>query len=638
MTEKNKILIARLVVAIAIWVSAIIIEHTVDYSFSIEMVYLSLYVVAYLIAGYDILIGSIKHIFQGNLLDEYFLMSIATIGAFCIRFFGDIEYLEAVAVMVFFQVGEVFQGYAVERSRKAIMDTMDLSVVKCTLKDGTIVDPEDVKIGDIIVVKPGEMVPLDGIILEDGVVNMASLTGEALDVDLLKGDNVLSGSINTSTPIEIEVTKKYYDSTASKILDMVENATMKKAKSERFITRFSVFYTPIVVSLAIIIGGIIPLIICFVNGFGGAGDTFSSYVYAALTCLVVSCPCALVVSVPLSYFAGIGACAKNKIIVKGGISLEDLAECDTVIMDKTGTLTKAEFEISKVYGDKEELLKIAKGLEINSTHPIAKAINKCECDYYGFKIEETPGFGIVGYKDDEKYICGSKKLLEKSGITPIEIDEAGSVLYIAKGKECLGAIILEDMLKDEAKDAISKLLSMNKKVIVLSGDTKNSVKSICDRLGIENYYAGLLPQNKVEKVEEIIKSNETKKVIFVGDGINDAPVLTMSNVGVSMGQIGSDVAVEASDVVVLNDNLEALPTMLKIGKKTKRIVIENIVFIIAVKVLILALSAIGSMNLISGFKLPMWVAIFGDVGVCVIAILNAMRALSVKEDKVPMEK
>ena len=630
MTRKNKILITRLIISLIIWIVAIILQFTLENKFEIEMVYLSLYILAYIIAGYDILWGAIKHIISGNFLDEYFLMSIATIGAFCIRFFGDIEYLEAVAVMIFFQVGEVFQGYAVEKSRKAIMNTMDLSITRVILDDGSIVDPMDVKIGDIIVVKPGEMIPLDGVLKTNAIVNTLSLTGEALDVDKSIGDEVLSGSINTISPIRIKVTKLYTDSTATKILDMVENATMKKAKSERFISKFATIYTPIVVGLALIIGGIVPLIISMVSGFENAGNIFPSYVYTALTCLVVSCPCALVVSVPLTYFAGIGANARKKIIVKGGINLEDLAKCDTIIMDKTGTLTKAEFEVVKVIGDESELLKIVKGLEINSTHPLAKAINKLDVDYYKFEIEETPGFGIIGNKDGVKYYCGSKKLLERYNIKTIDVSESGSILYVAKEDECLGAIILEDVLKDEAKNNISKLLELGKRVVVLSGDNKMSVESICNRLGIKEYYFGLLPQDKVRIAEEIINSEDTGKVMFVGDGINDAPVLALSDIGVSMGQIGSDAAIEASDVVVLNDNLDALPNMLKIAKKTRTIVIENIIFTISVKVIILILSALGGIESLSFFRLPMWVAIFGDVGVCVLAILNAMRALRVK--------
>ena len=632
MTRKNIVLIIRLAVALIIWLAAILIQHLIPYSFEIELVYLSLYIVAYIISGYDILWGALKHIISGNFLDEYFLMSIATIGAFCIRFFGDIEYLEGVAVMIFFQIGEVFQGYAVERSRKAIMNTLDLSITKVTLESGEVIDPENVKIDDVIIVKPGEMIPLDGVLVTNAVINSASLTGEALDLDLSIGDEVLSGSINTTMPIKVRVTKEYYDSTATKIIDMVENATMKKAKSERFISKFASIYTPIVVGLAIILGGLIPLIICFVNGFDNASSVFSPYVYAALVCLVVSCPCALVVSVPLTFFAGIGASAKKKIIIKGGISLEEMSKCDTVVLDKTGTLTKSAFEVVKVIGD-DEILKIAKGLEINSTHPLAQAVCKLDVDYYDFEIEETPGYGVVGIKDNIKYLCGSKRLMDRNNVKCIDINEAGSILYIAKDNECLGAIILEDVIKDEAQESISKLLEMGIRIVVLSGDTKLSVESICNRLGITEYHYALLPNDKVRIVEEIINSKDTNKVIFVGDGINDAPVLALSDIGVSMGQIGSDAAIEASDVVVLNDNLNALPNMLNIAKRTKVIVIENIIFTIGVKVIILLLSAIGNIDIFSGFKLPMWVAIFGDVGVCLIAILNSMRALKTKKIK-----
>jgi Cd2+/Zn2+-exporting ATPase len=630
MNKNNKILIIRLIIAFLFWIAGIVLQFAVPYSFSIEMVYLSLFIVAYLISGYDILWGAIKHIISGELLDEYFLMSFATIGAFVIRVFGDIEYLEAVAVMIFFQIGEVFQGIAVEKSKNAIMNTMNLSVTKCTLLNGDVVDPYDVQIGDVIVIKPGEMVPIDGIAMTSGVINQASLTGEAIDIDVNENDVILSGSINTTAPLNIKTTKLYSDSTASKIIDMVENATMRKAKSERFITKFARIYTPIVVSFALLLALLPPTIIGLIDSF--SGDLYSKYIYAALTCLVVSCPCALVVSVPLTYFAGIGANAKKKIIVKGGNYLEDLALCDTIIMDKTGTLTKAKFEVVEIIGDnKEEIIKIAKGLEKYSTHPLALAINEYEGDSYDFEIEETPGFGIVGIKDNDKYICGSLKLLKRFNIDVDSIDLAGSILYIAKNNEFVGAIRLEDTPKDEAKENISKLISMGKRVIVLSGDTKNSVESLCNKLGIKEYYYSLLPEDKVSKAEEIIKSKDTGKVLFVGDGINDAPVLALSDIGVSMGQIGSDSAIEASDVVILNDNLDALPNMLNISYKTRRIVIENIIFIITVKILILLLCAISNLPALEGFKMPMWVAIFGDVGVCVIAILNSMRALRVKK-------
>ncbi len=635
---KAKKLIIRLIIALVFWISAIILDKFIfkdlaifesdSYNIAYEIVLIILYGISYIVAGYDVLVGAIKHIAQGEFLDEYFLMGIATIGAWCLRIFGDYEYLEAVAVMIFFQIGEIFQGIAVQKSKDAIMNTMDLKVNNATLENGDVVDPTDVKVGDIIIVKPGEMVPLDGILKTNAILNTASLTGEALDIDLSIGDTVLSGSINTTSPIKIEVTKEYYDSTATKILDMVENATMKKAKSERLITKFAKIYTPIVVIFAAIMALVVPTIIGFINGFDAL--LYKSFVKEALICLVVSCPCALVVSVPLTYFAGIGANAKRKIIVKGGTYLEDLFKASTIILDKTGTLTKAQFEITKIIGDdKSEIIKIAKGLEKNSTHPLAKAINNYNSDSYDFIIEEAPGFGVVGKKDNDLYICGSKKLLEKHNIKSLEIEEAGSILYIAKNDKCIGAIILEDALKDEAIEAIKKLKSLGKRIVVLSGDTKASVESVCNRLGIDEYHYGLLPADKVNLASDIIK-NSTGKVMFVGDGINDAPVLALANIGISMGQVGSDAAIEASDVVILNDNLNALPTMLKIANRTRRIVIENIIFSLGVKIIILLLCLIGSIPAIK-FELPMWVAILGDVGVLVLAILNAMRALKYKE-------
>lgn len=600
---KKKLLIARLVVAFILWICAICLSNY-------DIASIILFSCAYIIAGYDIVIGAIRNLFQGRLLDEFFLMAIASIGAIFLK-----EYIEAVAVMIFFQVGEFFQELAVEKSRGAILDTINLKVNKCYLENGDEVDPEDIKIGTNILVKPGEMVPLDGIAVNGGAVNVASLTGEALDVDVDPGDVVLSGSINTTTPMIITSTKEYYDSTAAKILDMVENATMKKAKSEQFITKFARVYTPIVVFLALILAFIPPLIL-------GFNEHFNVWLYRSLSFLVVSCPCALVISVPLSYFAGIGANARQKIIVKGGSYLEDLANCSTVVMDKTGTLTKASFVVKRIVSnDENELIKIAKGLEIKSTHPLAVAIQGLDGDYYEFDIEETPGYGIVGYLNNDKYICGSKKLLEKNNIHPIELEEAGSILYIAKNDSCLGAIVLEDEIKDDVVASIEILKKMNKEIVVLSGDTYLSVKAICDKLGIKNYHYGLLPQDKVSIVEGIISTSKGK-VVFVGDGINDAPVLALSDIGVSMGQIGSDAAIEASDIVVLNDKLSALPKMLKIAKKTKRIVLQNIIFAILIKVATLLLCAFG----ILGME---W-AIFADVGVCVIAVINAMRALKCK--------
>ena len=626
MTKENKILIIRLIISTLLWAAGIIIQYNVPKEFSYETIFLSIFIVSYLIAGYDVLFKAIKNILSGNLLDEYFLMSIASIGAFLIRLFGDYEYIEAVAVMIFFQVGEVFEEIAVERSKNAIMATMNLKVNKVTLDSGEVIDSEDVKVGDIIVVKPGEMVAVDGYALNATTLDTSSLTGESVGSEISEGDYVLSGSINQKNPLKLKVDKEYSNSTAAKIIDMVENATMRKAKSEKFISKFAHFYTPIVVGLALCLAIIPPLIIGLINGF--TTELWNGYIYVALVCLVVSCPCALVVSVPLTYFAGIGANARNKIIVKGGVTLETLSKVNKIVLDKTGTLTKASFKVNKVFGDNDEVLKIAKGLEKNSTHPLAKAINELDIEGYEFEIEETPGYGIIGNKDNIRYICGSKKLLELYNIKPIEIDEPGSVLYICKNDECVGCITLEDVIKDEAYDAIMDLQNAGKEVYLLSGDTKKSVENVADKLNITNYRYQLLPQDKVKEVENLL--DKDRKVLFVGDGINDAPVLSLADVGVSMGQVGSDAAIEASDVIVLNDNLDTLPTMLNIAKKTKRLVYENIIISLSIKVFILIMCIISNLPMFKDFKLPMWVAIFGDVGVLIIVILNSMRALFYK--------
>ena len=632
-SKKDKITILRLIIATTLWIVGLILTYTLDLpkeneAFNTnEIILLIIFVISYLIAGYDVLISAIKNIFSGKLLDENFLMAIASIGAFCIRFLGEREYPEAVAVMIFYQVGELFQSIAVEKSKNAIMDTMGLKITKCHLPSGEDIDPNNLNIDDEIIVKPGELVPVDSISLSDGIINQASLTGEALDVTISKGDPVLSGSLNKNKPLLLKAKKKYEDSTATKILDMVENATMRKAKSEKIISKFAHIYTPIVVSLALILAIIPPLILGFINGF--SAEVFKEYLYVALLCLVVSCPCALVVSVPLTYFAGIGAAAKRKIVIKGASYLDSLANVKCIAMDKTGTITKGQFEITKIIGD-AEIIKIAKGLEKNSNHPLALAINNYPGDSYDFEIEETPGYGIKGVLNEDIYLIGSKKLMDKYNINVENIEEVGSILYLAKNNNYIGAILLEDIEKDEAKEAISMLHNMDKKVIVLSGDTKLSVGALAKRIDLKEYHAQLLPNDKVSKMEDIIKENRPNNVAFVGDGINDAPVLALSDVGISMGQVGSDAAIEASDVVILNDNLKSLPIVLKIAKKTKRIVYENIIISIGIKVIILLLAVISNLPFMNGFKIPMWFAIFGDVGVLIICILNALRALRTK--------
>ena len=632
-SKKDKITILRLIFAITLWIVGLILTYNLklpegNEAFNTnEIILLSIFVVSYLIAGYDVLISAIKNVFTGKLLDENFLMAIASIGAFCIRFLGEREYPEAVAVMIFYQIGELFQSIAVERSKSAIMDTMGLKITKCHLKDGTDIEPEKLNIGDQIIVKPGELVPVDSIATSDGIINQASLTGEALDVTVSVGDGVLSGSLNTNKPLTLEVKRKYEDSTATKILDMVENATMRKAKSEKIISKFAHVYTPIVVSIALILAIVPPVILGLINGF--SATVFKEYLYVALLCLVVSCPCALVVSVPLTYFAGIGAAAKRKIVIKGATYLDSLANVNYIAMDKTGTLTRGKFEITKIIGD-DEIIKIAKGLEKNSTHPLALAINNYPGDYYEFDIEETPGYGIKGIRNNDIYLIGSKKLMDNNNIIIDKIEEVGSILYLAKNGSYIGAILLEDIEKDEAKEAIDMLHNMDKKVMLLSGDTNLSVESLSKRVGIREYHGALLPNDKVSKVEKLIDDSKPNKVAFVGDGINDAPVLALADIGISMGQVGSDAAIEASDVVILNDNLKSLPVLLKIAKKTKRIVYENIVISIGIKVIILILAIISNLPFMNGFKIPMWFAIFGDVGVLIICILNAIRALKIK--------
>ena len=632
-SKKDKITILRLIFAITLWIVGLILTYNLklpegnEVFNTNEIILLSIFVVSYLIAGYDVLLSAIKNVFTGKLLDENFLMAIASIGAFCIRFLGEREYPEAVAVMIFYQIGELFQSIAVERSKSAIMDTMGLKITKCHLKDGTDIEPEKLNIGDQIIVKPGELVPVDSIATSDGIINQASLTGEALDVTVSVGDGVLSGSLNTNKPLTLEVKRKYEDSTATKILDMVENATMRKAKSEKIISKFAHVYTPIVVSIALILAIVPPVILGLINGF--SATVFKEYLYVALLCLVVSCPCALVVSVPLTYFAGIGAAAKRKIVIKGATYLDSLANVSYIAMDKTGTLTKGKFEITKIIGD-DEIIKIAKGLEKNSTHPLALAINNYPGDYYEFDIEETPGYGIKGIRNNDIYLIGSKKLMDNNNIIIDKVEEVGSILYLAKNGSYIGAILLEDIEKDEAKEAIDMLHNMDKKVMLLSGDTKLSVESLSKRVGITDYHGALLPNDKVSKVEKLIDDSKPNKVAFVGDGINDAPVLALADIGISMGQVGSDAAIEASDVVILNDNLKSLPVLLKIAKKTKRIVYENIVISIGIKVIILILAIISNLPFMNGFKIPMWFAIFGDVGVLIICILNAIRALKIK--------
>lgn len=611
--DKNKLRFIRIIVALIIFVPTFIIHLFVEIDL---FIILPITIVAYLIAGYDIVLRSLRNIIKGKLLDENFLMTLATIGAFVIG-----EYLEAVAVMIFYQIGEMFQEFAVEKSRRSIAGLMDIRPDTATIiKDGEeiVVDPEDVEVGDILIIKAGQKIPVDGIVIKGKTsLDTKALTGESIPRDISLGDEALSGSINIDGVIEIEATKIYFDSTVSKILDMVENAAGKKAKSEAFITKFARVYTPIVVILALLLGLIPPL---FVGGW-------SDWIFRALTFLVVSCPCALVISVPLSFFCGIGGASKDGILVKGGSYLERLKMANVFIFDKTGTLTKGEFEVVEIKGygySEDDVLNLAASLESKSNHPIAvsivkKANLKKNID---LEVEELAGYGLKAVGEDT-ILVGNDKLMLANNINYISHGGIGSVVYVAKNGIFVGSILVADTLKDDAKTTIEGLNSLGYKTIMLTGDHEDVALDIAARLGISEVKAELLPQNKVEVVEGIINSKSENDVIaFIGDGINDAPVLMRADVGISMGGIGSDSAIEASDVVLMYDNLSGILKAKKVAKKTISIVMQNIIFALIVKIGILVLSALGFAN--------MWLAILGDVGVAVLAILNAMRCSKIK--------
>ncbi len=586
-----------------------------------ELTSIILFVSAYIISGYDILFKAIVNILHGKFLDEFFLMSLATIGAFVLKSFE-----EAAGVMIFFQIGELFQTYSVNKSRKSIVSLMDLKPDVANLiinNEIMVVDPFDVELGSIILVNPGEKVPLDGIVIEgSSSINTSSLTGESMPLEVKEESKVLSGSINLLKPLKIKTTEIFENSTVMKILDLVENATMSKAKSENFITKFARFYTPIVVISALLLAFIPPLIL-------GFNENFTIWLYRALTFLVVSCPCALVISVPLSFFAGIGACAKNKILVKGSNYLDALSNTKTVVFDKTGTITKGNFKVNnikEVNGSKEDILYYAACAEAMSNHPIAIAIkNEVNSKIINETFEELTGYGIKAIVDQKEIYCGNKKMLDNLGIDITEDNIYDSVVYVVKDKIYLGAIYISDEIKNGAKETISYLNNYNINTVLLTGDNYNVASKIAKEVGISNFHASLLPNDKVDKFKNIVKEKKNEKdvIVFVGDGINDAPVLALADVGISMGSLGSDAAIEASDIVLMNDDITKINTAINISKKTKIIVLENIIFAISIKILVLVLAALGYAY--------MWLAIFADVGVSVIAIINAMRALIYKE-------
>lgn len=582
-----------------------------------------LYILSYAIVGIEIVIKAFKNIIKGKVFDEHFLMAVATIGAFAIG-----ELPEAVTVMIFYQIGELFQSYAVSKSRKSISNLMDIRPDFANVernKEIKQVKPGDVKIGEIIIIKPGEKVPLDGIVVEgNSSLDTKALTGESLPKDVKENEEVLSGFINLNGVIKVKVTKGYGESTVSKILNLVENASNKKSKSENFITKFARYYTPIVVIIALILAVVPPIII--------KDATLSDWVYRALSFLVVSCPCALVISIPLSFFGGIGGASKMGVLIKGSNYLEALSNTEIVVFDKTGTLTKGIFEVQKISPigiSKEELLEVTAYGEHYSNHPIAISVKEA----YGKEIDEKKiinineisGFGIIAKLENKEVLIGNEKLMNENKVSFSKCDDIGTILYVAINKKYAGYIVIADKVKDDSKDAI-KLLKKNdiKQTIMLTGDRKNVGEEVAKELGIDKVYTELLPDGKVKKVEELLNEKTQKgKLVFAGDGINDAPVLAISDIGVAMGGLGSDAAIEAADVVIMTDEPSKIVDTIKLSKRTMRIVKENIIFAIFVKILVLVLSALGIAT--------MWEAVFADVGVSIIAIINALRALRVKK-------
>ena len=604
----------KIVIALVLFVIALLIP------FPYEWINNVVFIASYLIVGLEIVLKAIRNITRGKVFDENFLMAIATIGAFGIG-----EFPEAVAVMLFYQVGELFQSYAVDKSRKSISSLMDIRPDYANVKkenEVLKVSPEEVKIGELIVVKPGEKVPLDGVIEEGkSMLDTSSLTGESMPQDVSVGDSVLSGCINKSGLLTIKVTKEFGESTVSKILDLVENASSKKSKSENFITKFAKYYTPAVVIIAVLLAIVPPIII--------KGAVFTDWLYRALTFLVVSCPCALVISIPLGFFGGIGGASKKGILVKGSNYLEAIAQTEIVVFDKTGTLTQGNFEVQKIEAvdiEKEELLELAAYAENHSNHPISLSVK----DAYKNKIdmqkitqtEEIAGLGVKAVIDGKKVLVGNDKLMAESGIEYKKLADIGTILYVAIDNKFAGYIVIADKIKDDSKKTIEILKENNiKKTVMLTGDKKQVGEHVADILGLDEFYTELLPDGKVKKVEELLKQKSEKgKLIFVGDGINDAPVLALADIGIAMGGLGSDAAIEAADVVIMTDEPSKIGNAIQISKKTMRIVRENIIFSLVVKIAVLILTACGLST--------MWEAVFADVGVSIIAILNSLRALS----------
>lgn len=626
MTEKQKKVLYRIIVSAVIYVVLVVMEHMESVSFMEQFpVPLILFLIPYFIIGWDIMYKAIRNIFHGQVFDENFLMFIATVGAFVVG-----EYSEGVAVMLFYQVGELFQSYAVNRSRQSITQLMDICPEYANIEtEGEIcqVDPDDVEVGSVIVVKPGERIPLDGIVIQgESMVDTSSLTGESVPRRVTADSEVISGCVNGSGLLRVKTTKEFDDSTVARILELVESASSKKAKVENFITRFARYYTPVVVIGALLLAVIPPLLL---------GGDFFDWLQRACIFLVISCPCALVISVPLSFFGGIGAASSSGILVKGSNYLEAAADMDTIVFDKTGTLTKGEFEVNQIEAAEgvaeEEVLFLAAYAEQYSDHPIAASIKRAYAKEKKelatdriSEVKEIPGHGISVHIDDSLVLAGNEKLLKKNGIAIPQGSRIGTVVYVAKDGVYMGCVIISDRIKPEAKEAIGRLKKAGvKHTVMLTGDRKETGEAVAKELGIDTVYTELLPADKVSKVEELLKREHTGKIAFVGDGINDAPVLTRADIGIAMGSMGSDAAIEAADIVLMDDDTTKIAKVVAIARKTLVIVKQNIVFALAVKAFILVLGAFGLAN--------MWEAVFADVGVSVIAILNAMRMLRFRE-------
>ena len=638
MTKKQKNMLTRILVTAILYVVLVAADHMKMLPVVFEgWKRLFLYLIPYFVIGWDILYKAVRNIKNGQVFDENFLMAVATIGAFGVN-----EYSEAVAVMLFYQVGELFQSYAVNRSRQSISDLMDICPEYANIEeDGQLkqVDPDDVEVGDIIVIKPGEKIPLDGkVVFGESMVDTSALTGESVPRRVKEGDDLVSGCVNGNGLLRAEVTKEFDDSTVAKILELVENASSKKAHVENFITRFARYYTPAVVIGAVVLAVIPPLF---------AGQSWSEWVRRACTFLVISCPCALVISVPMSFFSGIGAASKKGVLVKGSNYLETMSKLHTVVFDKTGTLTKGEFKVTEICcadeavndengGNSEngakardekqnEVLELAALAESYSDHPISRSIR----DAWGKELdqsrlsdaEEISGHGMKVKIDGKTVLAGNGKLMDKEGISYTEYTSVGTVVYVAEDGKFLGSILIADGIKEGVKDAIRGLKRSGvSKTVMLTGDKRNVAEAVAKEIGLDEVHAELLPGDKVDRVEELLRElKENEKLAFVGDGINDAPVLSRADVGIAMGSMGSDAAIEAADVVLMDDDPGKIADIVRISRKTMGIVIQNIVFALGVKFIVLAMGAFGVAN--------MWEAVFADVGVSVIAILNAMRAL-----------